>query len=60
MDGVRYTVRVFRDVPQWSYFFIALFVLCIPVVVHGIRRSMFEHKRWMESDHPPISSDDDD
>jgi len=48
---VNYHVRVYRDVPQWSFFFLALGALCIPPVVLIWRSSRFERARWAESDH---------
>lgn len=55
-----YTVSVKRDVPQYSFYGIALGVLLLPAVLLTWRSLSFEHRRWMESDHPPISFGDDD
>jgi len=59
---VRYSIRVIRDVPRWSFFWLALLaLLLIPAWVFW-RQRYFEIQRWAESDHPIItySSDDDD
>ena len=48
---VNYHIQVYRDVPQWSFFFLALGALCILPIVMIWRSSRFEHARWAESDH---------
>jgi len=48
---VTYHIQVYRDVPQWSFFFLALGALCILPIVMIWRSSRFEHARWAESDH---------
>lgn len=48
---VSYTVSVRRDVPVYSYFFVALFALVAPVVLAWFPAIGFESRRWMESDH---------
>jgi hypothetical protein len=53
-----YTVTVKRDVPQYSFYGIALGALLIPAVLLTWRSLSFEHLRWAESDHPPISVGD--
>jgi hypothetical protein len=47
---VNYSIQVYRDVPQWSYLFIALAALCLLPVVVKWRSSRFEAARWSESD----------
>jgi ribosomal protein S27AE len=47
------TFTVFRDVPSWSNFFLALLgLLVVPLVFHWRARA-FERARWAESDHGP-------
>jgi hypothetical protein len=57
-----YNVTVKRDVPQYSFYGIALLALLAPAILLTWRSISFEHMRWAESDHAPISSggDDDD
>jgi hypothetical protein len=50
-----YTVTVKRDVPQYSFYAIALGALLLPAILLTWRSLSFEHLRWAESDHPPIS-----
>jgi hypothetical protein len=54
-----YTISVRRDVPQYSFYGIALGALFLPVLVLTWRSLSFEHLRWAESDHAPVSSGDD-
>jgi hypothetical protein len=57
-----YSVTVKRDVPQYSFYGLALLALLAPAFLLTWRTLSFEHLRWAESDHPPIkfgSSDDD-
>jgi hypothetical protein len=61
-SAVRYSIRVYRDVPRWSFFLLAVFgLLLIPAWVFW-RQRYFEIQRWADSDHPIIthSSGDDD
>ena len=51
-----YTITVKRDVPQYSFYGIALAALLLPAVVLTWRSLSFEHLRWAESDHPPAGS----
>jgi hypothetical protein len=56
---VVYDVKVTRDpATLWAYL-LALLALLLPPVVRGLQHTTFEHQRWMESDYPPTSSDDD-
>lgn len=64
-DPIQYSIRIFRDVPNWLPFLLTLLALgAIPFAVWW-RSHTFEYKRWSESDHPmtsPLSlasSDDD-
>jgi hypothetical protein len=43
-------VTVKRDVPQFSWFGIALLALLVPVGLITWRSMSFEHRRWAESD----------
>lgn len=51
-----YTVTVKRDVPQYSFYAIALGALLLPAILLSWRALSFEHLRWAESDHPMIST----
>jgi len=50
--GVNYTIQVYRDVPQWFFFFLALGMLCFLPLLLKWRSSRFEAARWAESDFP--------
>jgi hypothetical protein len=52
-----YTVTVRRDVPQYSLYALAFGALLLPAIVLSWRSLSFEHLRWAESDHPPITLD---
>ncbi|HLG95353.1 MAG TPA: DUF4178 domain-containing protein [Bryobacteraceae bacterium] len=58
--STRYEVFVRRDVPIYSYFWIAAMLLLIPPIVVLIRSVKFEGLRWRESDYAPASSGGDD
>jgi predicted RNA-binding Zn-ribbon protein involved in translation (DUF1610 family) len=47
------TLTVFRDVPSWSNFFLALLGLLIVPLVFSWRARAFERARWAQSDHGP-------
>ncbi|MBI2788602.1 MAG: DUF4178 domain-containing protein [Elusimicrobia bacterium] len=53
-----FRVIVRRDVPLKRLPLIALALLLLPAVWAGMRHDSFENTRWMESDHPRTSSDD--
>jgi hypothetical protein len=53
-----YTISIKRDVPQNSWYGIALGALLLPAILLTWRTLSFEHLRWAESDHPPISIGD--
>jgi len=57
---VSYTISAKRDVPQMSFFGIALLALLLPAGLITWRSMSFEHLRWAESDYAPATSDDDD
>jgi hypothetical protein len=48
---VRYRVRVVRDVSTSLWFIVALVLIAVPPILASRRASMFEHRRWQESDH---------
>ena len=54
---VDYSIRLRRDVPRYSLYFLALLVLAVPVVLSAARYWSFESMRWKESDHAPSSDD---
>lgn len=53
---VSYTIRVKRDVPSVSFFFLAALLLLIPPALMSARSWSFEYKRWQESDYPKSGS----
>lgn len=55
-----YTVRVQRDTPVVWYSLLAALALLLPPLIATIATGSFEQRRWMESDHPPVSSSDGD
>jgi hypothetical protein len=55
--SVNYAIRVYRDVPQWSFLLLALAALCFLPFIMKWRSSRFEAARWAESD-PPRSKED--
>ncbi len=55
---IHYAVTAKRDVPQFSFFGIALLALLVPAALITWRSINFEHLRWAESDHAPMSSSD--
>lgn len=62
--SISYSVRVYRDVPRWSFFWLAAVALLAPPLVLLWRQRRFEVQRWSESDHPMMTlssfnSDDD-
>ena len=54
---ISYTVRIKRDVPQISFFGIALVALLIPAAFLTWRAMSFEHLRWAESDYGKAPDD---
>jgi hypothetical protein len=59
-DAVSYSIGVYRDVPRWSFFVLAvLALLSVPAVLFWKQR-YFEIQRWAESDHPIVTSSSDD
>jgi len=56
---INYSIRVYRDVPRWTYFFIALGCLMLIPLIPWSRSRSFESRRWSESDHPPSTPSED-
>lgn len=58
--AVRDQVEVITPRAGWSNFvLVTLFLLVFPIFA-SLRRAAFETRRWAESDHAPVSSDDGD
>jgi len=55
---VNYQVQVRRDVPSYGFYFLAFGAIVIPAVFLFIPAASFEQRRWAESDHAPVASDD--
>jgi hypothetical protein len=49
---VNYKIQIYRDVPRWIFFWLALGALCFLPLVMKWRSSRFEAARWAESDSP--------
>ncbi len=47
---VNYSIQVRRDVPQWSFFFIALGALALIPIFVKLRSGRFETRRWEEGE----------
>lgn len=45
-------VKLTHDVPQLSHLYTAVALLLAPLLWAWFRHAAFEHKRWLESDHP--------
>jgi len=52
---ISYSVKVYRDVPRWSFFWLGLLALVLPPAFLFWRRRVFEIQRWSESDHPIVA-----
>jgi hypothetical protein len=52
-------VRVIRDPPSMFMYLAAFFLLVLPPVYVSLMSASFEHQRWLESDYPPTTGDDD-
>jgi hypothetical protein len=62
-SGVGYSIVVRRDVPSFSWFWLAAIALIVPPAFLSARGWSFEYKRWQDSDYPIVtqtSSGDDD
>ncbi len=51
-SAVHYKIQIYRDVPRWLFFWLALGALCFLPLVMKWRSSRFEAARWAESDSP--------
>ncbi|MBT9587187.1 DUF4178 domain-containing protein [bacterium] len=58
-ERFRYYVQIERDHAQWGYFWALVLLGLLPALWSSWRSSSFETSRWSESDHSPVSSDDD-
>lgn len=56
---VSYSIRAVHGVPATSLYLLGLLALLAPPVWALVTRASFERSRWMESDYPPASGDDD-
>lgn len=52
----QYEISVRRDVPVYSFFWIAALLLLIPPIAIWFRSNQFEARRWRESDYSPVDS----
>ncbi len=57
LGTISYSVTVKRDVPQISFFGIALLALIVPAAFLTWRSMSFEHLRWAESDYGKAPDD---
>jgi hypothetical protein len=48
-----YRIAVRRDVPHYTFFWLAALLLLIPPILTSIRAASFEASRWRESDYAP-------
>lgn len=54
--SVRYEITLRRDVPNYTFFWLAALLLIIPPIVITVRSAGFEGARWRESDYAPSMS----
>jgi hypothetical protein len=54
--AVAYTLVVERDVPQFSWFWLAAIALIVPPAFLTTRGWSFEYRRWRDSDYPILQS----
>jgi hypothetical protein len=47
-----YSIEIYRDVPRWWFFLIAVVLILIPPILVSLQKRNFEFQRWSESDHP--------
>jgi hypothetical protein len=55
---ISYTLIVRRDVPTWTWFWIAALLLVIPPVYIAMKSASFESARWRESDFSSSSENE--
>jgi len=58
--AVHDTLEVKTGGAGWSNFIMVMIFLAIFPIFTRLRHAAFEAQRWMESDHPPVTSDDSD
>jgi Domain of unknown function (DUF4178) len=58
-SSVDYDIRVRRDVPRASWFWLVAILLLIPPLWTTFRRISFESQRWRESDYAPAGGGSD-
>jgi hypothetical protein len=51
---VNYELRVRRDVPTVTWFFLGALLLLVPPILVTWRSFAFEQRRWQESDYGAI------
>lgn len=51
--SVYYDVQVWRDVPHYLLFWLAIPLMAVPAIWATMKKSIFETQRWQESDHAP-------
>jgi hypothetical protein len=56
--AMSYSIRVRRDVPGYGFYALAFVAILLPALLLWIPGVTFEQRRWAESDHAPVSSDD--
>ena len=47
-----YSIKIYRDVPRWWFFLIAVGLILLPPIFASLQKRNFEFQRWSESDHP--------
>lgn len=57
---IPYSLTVRRDVPSLVFYVIGLLVLLVPPILGAMRAGSFEVQRWAESDHPMVTTSEDD
>jgi hypothetical protein len=57
LSSINYRISGLRDVPEYTWFFITLTILCIPVFFFYFMHYNFEAQRWMNSDFSPYASE---
>jgi len=57
--GIVYDIRLRRDVPIFSLYFICLVLLALPPIAIAFRAAAMESARWKESDYAPSGSGSD-
>ena len=50
-NAVHYDIEVWRDVPHYLLFWLAVPLMAVPALWRAIRKASFETSRWQESDY---------